>query len=256
MERFSIKRTGLLIQYYWRTEKNMAATIFFIMLAAYLGVQVIDAMSHHQLAPPSLLYWVMVCSVVNTGIHQFYFKKESTIVAFTLPASNLEKFLSRVIYVSVGALLMATVAELLSALICVGFALGMDYLAGNPYNPQIVRYYFSLNDWTFVSRLTGEVPLLAALKALFYFTLLVLPVLSVFTLCSLLFHRWGFLVSTLLILTFVFSQMVFVGVLHGPGVSAYWSKLFCFFVLVTIVCYGLSYRSFCRQEMRKKWIHI
>lgn len=256
MKTFSIKRTARLMQYYLRTEKKLLAVMFFTMMACFLGIQLMNAVNHHTMLPSSLLYWILVTASLNNFLYLIYVKKESAIVFFTLPATNLEKFLSRVIYASFGSIVMAGVAEILSELLAAGFAIGMDYLAGNPYNPQILRYFVGSGDWTFISRSMGMPAPLAALKVMFYFTLLVLPVFSVFTLCSQLFHRWSYIVGALLIVGFGLSQIIYGGLLHGPGVHDYWNRLFTLFAIVTIVCYGLAYWSFCRQEMRKKWIHI
>ena len=256
MKTFSLKRMGLLIQYYWRTEKAVVTTSFFMMSVLYLGNQVMNALSRRMMLPSSLLYWILVTAMVCHMFSPYHTKKESAIVSLTLPATNLEKYLSRVLYVSLGSMLMAAVAELCADLIAAGFALGMDRLAGNPYNPQILNHFLSLNDWTLLSRLTHEAPPLLMLKAVFYFCLLVLPSLSVFTLCGLLFHRWGYLIGTMLVVGFVFSQIAFGGLLHGPGTGDYWRCLLWFFAVVTVVCYGLGYRSFCRQQMRKRLIYI
>ena len=256
MKTFSIKRTAQLMQYYWRTEKKLLAVMFFTMMACFLGIIVMNATAHHLMLPSSLLYWILVTASLNNFLYLVYVKKETAIVFFTLPATNLEKFLSRVLYASFGSIVMATVAEILSELLAAGFAIGMDYLTGNPYNPQILRYFVGHGDWTFISRIMGKSAPLAALTVVFYFALLVLPVFSVFTLCSQLFHRWSYIVGALLIVLFGLSQIIYGGLLHGPGVHDYWKYLFIFFAIVTVVCYVLAYWSFCRQEMRKKWIHI
>lgn len=256
MKIFSIKRTAQLMQYYWRTEKKLLAVMFFTMMACFLGMQLMNAVAHRQTLPSELLYWILVTASINNFLYLIYVKKETAIVFFTLPATNLEKFLSRVLYASFGSIVMASVAELLSELLSAGFAIGMDYLAGNPYNPQILKYFVTLGDWTFISRAIGESAPLAVLKVVFYFCLLVLPVFSIFTLCSQLFHRWSYIVGALLITVFCLSQIIYGGLLHGPGVSDYWKHLFIFFAIVTVVCYVLAYWSFRRQEMRKKWIHI
>ena len=256
MNTLSIKRMGLLMQYYWRTEKKVVAVAFLTMMICYLGMQILNALNHQLVLPSSLLYWILVCMFITNSLHYYYLKKESSIGFYTLPASNLEKFLSRVLYVTLGVMLLTAVAELLSELITVGFVLGMDYLAGNPYNPKVVKYFISENNWIFFSRVMSDAPLLAVMKMVFYFSMLVLPVLSVFTLSALLFRRWGFFIGAMLVLTFLLSQILFYGLLHGPGVEDYWKRLFIFFAIVTVVCYGLSYRSFCRQQMRKRWIYL
>lgn len=244
------------MRYYWRTEKNVTRTFFLIALATYLAIHIMNALSHKTMLPTSLLYWILVCSYVSNMFNMHYLKKETAIVAFTLPASNLEKFISRVFYATFCSILILSVAEVLGCLIAAGFAIGMDWLAGNPYNPAILHHFLSLDDWTLLSRASRDVPPLMVFKVIFYFVLLVLPMLSLFTLCSLLFHRWGIVVATMLILAFVFTQVAFAGLLHGPGVHNYWGPLLWFFAIVIIVCYALAYRSFCRQEMRKKCIHI
>lgn len=263
MKALSMKRMGLLMQYYWRTENNLGLVLYLISTAVYLLFIVAGQLDHKPSGFSSLIYWILCLSAIA---HMFYWleKKESAIQFLCLPASHLEKFLSRIVYVGIAIQVLQVAAQLTAGLCCAGFAIGMDFLAGNPYNPRILPYFilpvehpvrWIIEMWNVEATFHGYRLLYVVYKVGIY-SLLSLILYSLFTLCGLLFHRLGFVVATVVVLAFTATIGVYVGLLHGPGVNGVIGYILVFFGIATVGCYLLAYVSFCNQQIRKRWINI
>lgn len=262
MKTLSMKRMGLLMQYYWRMEKYVGLGLYFILTAIYILDIVVGQLEHRATGYSILICWI---TCLAATAHMFYWldKKETAIQFLSLPASHLEKFLSRVVFVGIAIQVLQVAAQLTAALCGAGFAIGMDFLAGNPYDSHILSHFIKPYEYP-VGWLIGcwHIAAYHAYSPLYFlfkvgiFSILPLAVYSLYTLCGLIFSKVGFAVATVVVLVFTFTVGVYIGLLHGPGVKNVIGWMLFFFGIVTIVCYLLAYASFCSQQIRKRWINI
>ena len=251
------------MRYYWRTEKYLGLVIYLLLTAIYILNVVVGQLDHKPTGMSPLIYWI---TCLAATAHMFYWlnKKEGAIQFLCLPASHLEKFLSRIVFVGIAIQVLQVAAQLTAGLCCAGFAIGMDFLAGNPYDPRILPYFILpceypvrwLIDMWNVEATFHSYRLLYVVYKVGIYSILSLILYSLYTLCGLLFHRLGFVVATVVVLAFTATVSVYVGLLHGPGVKNVFGGMLVFFGIATVVCYLLAYASFCDQQIRKRWINI
>ena len=139
-------------RFYWRTEKKTYLRIFLICFAIYIVKTTVfdfilmrissEAYTYSHTALFYQMYSIgtlVLMSYLFDAVHH----KQRAISYLSLPASNLEKFLSRFIMGVVGVPILLNVA-LFAGSIVVTLALGtMDSLAGNPTSWMRIFDYYS-----------------------------------------------------------------------------------------------------------------
>ena len=111
MKNLSFNRIWQLIRYYWRTEKKLYLRLFLGLVALYLIIGLILHIFAHlfsiddfgifrMLFNEEWIFWgfILICTA-----RMFYVleKKQTATTFLSLPASNIEKYLSRVVYATI-----------------------------------------------------------------------------------------------------------------------------------------------------------
>ena len=249
-------------RFYWRTEKQTYLRIFLVCFAIYLvKTAVFDfilmriSSEAYNYSHTSLFYQMysigtlIVMSYLFDAVHH----KQRAISYLSLPASNIEKFLSRFIMGVVGVPILLNLA-LLAGGIVVTLVLGaMDFLAGNqPAWMRIFDYYNHHPDMAATYDFFGAMPLSMFLNILFWRNMMVLAFFSFFIWFGTAFRRAGWIYATIVIFVllalFIFV-LDFIGILHQPAPPIL--RYICGYggPLLTILFAYLAYRSFCRAQI-------
>lgn len=172
--------------------------------------------------------------------------KQQIIMYKMLPASNLEKFLSRYLYVTViwilGGLLAFVGADLIQMLV--------NYIIGNEVKssfPLIYMFYDSNNNGYYY------------FEELFIYDLIFIWIHSIYILGGVFFRRNQFVLTTLVhtVLTIIAVQITketgLLTYIDNINIKSIWILL----ILLIAFDYYLSYKLFCRiQVINNKWINL
>lgn len=254
-------------RFYWRTEKKTYLRIFLICFAIYLVKTAVfdfilmrissEAYNYSHTALFYQMYSIgtlILMSYLFDDVHH----KQRAISYLSLPASNIEKFLSRFIMGVVGVPILLNVA-LLAGSIVVTLVLGtIDSLAGNQASwMQIFDYYSHHPDLTatydlYNNDLFGAMPLSMFLNILFWRNMMVLAFFSFFIWFGTAFRRAGWVYATIVIFVllalFIFV-LDFMGILHQPAPPILRYIWGYGVPLLSILFTYLAYRSFCRAQI-------
>lgn len=265
METISLKRIGLLMRFYWRTEKKRYLRLFLTFLAIFLvKTAVIEFILMHinadvyNLSRYTLTQWiffggiVIVLSFLFDAVHH----KQRAIDALCLPANNAEKFLSRLILGLVGVPLIVHVALLAATTVVVLFLGTMDSLAGNqPDWERIFSYYYAM-PWFYDVRnaFHGFDTISHVVQRLFWENKFELVFYTFFIWFGTAFRRMGwvyaFIAFFVVVALCVFAYEV-VGIRNTHLLVSHTSiksLLYCFLFL-SIPFTLLAYHSFCRSQI-------
>ena len=258
--RFQLKRFGHLMTWTLYGQKSELLTTFVAMVAMYFIVMGITIWS--QKDSPA---WAQQASynnvtgfwVIMTGIASFVLStrlflnlktKEKRITYLTLPASTVEKYLARLLYVCVVLPLLLPFAFVTADLLATAFgqALGVDYAM------ESCAYIGTLFQQTTPQIGTTEEATLIVAMAYFLWALS-LAVDALVLLCSTVF-RHALLVSIACVFAVVFAVLYTVSGTSLLGISPEEGKLACvllgtLFLLVALLELWLSYRVFRRMEV-------
>ena len=224
-------------RFYWRTEKKTYLRIFLICFAIYIVKTAVfdfilmrissEAYTYSHTALFYQMYSIgtlVLMSYLFDAVHH----KQRAISYLSLPASNLEKFLSRFIMGVVGVPILLNVA-LFAGSIVVTLVLGtMDSLAGNPTSwMRIFDYYSHHPDMAATYDFFGAMPGTAFRRA-----------------------GWVYAIIVIFVLLALFILVLeIMGILHDPAPRSLRYIWGYGVPLLSILFTYLAYRSFCQAQI-------
>lgn len=249
-------------RFYWRTEKKTYLRIFLICFAIYIVKTAVfdfilmrissEAYTYSHTALFYQMYSIgtlVLMSYLFDAVHH----KQRAISYLSLPASNLEKFLSRFIMGVVGVPILLNVA-LFAGSIVVTLVLGtMDSLAGNPTSwMRIFDYYSHHPDMAATYDFFGAMPFNRFLTILFWRNMMVLAFFSFFIWFGTAFRRagWVYAIIVIFVLLALFILVLeIMGILDDPAPRSLRYIWGYGVPLLSILFTYLAYRSFCRAQI-------
>lgn len=261
MKNLSFNRIWQLIRYYWRTEKKLYLRLFLGLVALYLIIGLILHIFAHlfsiddfgifrMLFNEEWIFWgfILICTA-----RMFYVleKKQTATTFLSLPASNIEKYLSRVFYATIGIYLLALAARLTAnTIFCIPLFFDENWPIG-----IILRYKIFPSTWI-ISSIGFNTPyfLLKMIACILWATLFAIWPWSLFTLFGLLFRRHGWLwaIPALFIIVSLFAFVMFT--MADNNWNHQQQEHFMILTTLTIIIptifnYWLAYRCFCHAQV-------
>ena len=259
MRNFHIKRFGHLMTWTLYGQKSELLTTFVSMIAMYFIVMAItvwnqkdNAVWAQQASYDNVtLFWLIMTGIASFVLYTRLFlnmkTKEKRLTYLTLPASPVEKYLARLLYVCVALPLMLPFAFVSADLLATAFGQSL----GANYTMEACAYIGTLFQQAIPM---VETPDDAAAMAYFLcLCALSLAVAAFVLLCSTVFRRAQlmsivFMFAIIFLAIYTASNTTFRVVSHADGtlVCALWGM---FFLLVALGELWLSYRVFCRMQV-------
>ena len=259
MRNFNIKRFGHLMTWTLYGQKSELLTTFVSMIAMYFIVMAItvwnqkdNAVWAQQASYDNVtLFWLIMTGIASFVLYTRLFlnmkTKEKRLTYLTLPASPVEKYLARLLYVCVALPLMLPFAFVSADLLATAFGQSL----GANYTMEACAYIGTLFQQAIPM---VETPDDAAAMAYFLcLCALSLAVAAFVLLCSTVFRRAQlmsivFMFAIIFLAIYTASNTTFRVVSHADGtlVCALWGM---FFLLVALGELWLSYRVFCRMQV-------
>lgn len=246
-----------LIRFYWRTEKKLYLRLFLMFFAIFLvKITLLDFIFMHgnisvyNFSHTALNTYIYAGGIFITLSYLFnaVHHKQQAINYLSLPASNIEKFLSRYILGVVGVPILINAGLVAAASVVTLFLGTMDCLAG--HQPAWLRIF----DYQFVPLYV--VPFREALMglhpSLFWTNMFILAHCSFFIWFGTAFRKAGwiyafiayFIVIALSVLVLELIETANQSAPLIPGTAVRYGA-----VLTTILFTSLAYRSFCRAQV-------
>ncbi|WP_036880162.1 hypothetical protein [Xylanibacter oryzae] len=269
MEKFNLNRFGILVKWsffaYKRSFIKMTSILFFVLLAIF-ELNSLGNSGTQSLVVTSVFIFTTLM-IVGASLNFANMKeKEDRITFIMLPTSNLEKFVSRYLYVTLGslaaflvALLGADIFRMLFALITgkgIGGSVFLDFFrtmvdssifANHVYvNGQDV---YQANSWQ--------------IAACICLSLFCIWMHSIYMLGGTFFRRnaWLFTTMALIFASIIFGWIVssfdFNMHLDVTSSSAVANTFSIVFLILIVINYFASYKLFTRmQVINNKWINV
>ena len=244
-----------LISYYWRTEKKLYLRLYLGLVAIYLFKSVLffffgRIFSMEEIGGILLVLndeWIFWSFILICTSRMFVAleKKQTAITLLALPASNMTKFLTRVVYATLGIYLLALAARLTVNVIN-SIPLFFD---DNWPLEYILRYQIFPGHWVIAGlQVTGPGAIFSALSVIVFAMAFALWPWSLFTLFGLLFRRHGWLwaIPVLFVCISIFAISVRVSNLSDEAIM---SITFGIIITLSLLNYWLAYRCFCRAQV-------
>ena len=264
-EKLSFRHMLRLMRYFWRTEKHLYKRLFLGLVAFYVFKSMLFWLAGRffSLEYTRGLYvffndeWVFWGFILISAAYMFASlgRKQTATTTLVLPASNLEKYLSRVVYATLGIWLLAFAARVTAHVITsIPMLIDTLFLGGEVSLRQIVFGYILPGQWVLFSSYWGTTPLLGFLRYVFLSGTMALWPWSVFTLSGLLFCRNGWLwaIPTLFVGVGI-AYFVFEKLISKTWAWEHDTLLMLLFVAVIYLFsafnYWLGYRCFCRAQV-------
>lgn len=255
MKNQSFTNIWQLVRYYWRTEKKLYLRLYLGLVALYLFVWLIISIFQHLLSIDQFagfnmvlneewIFWgfILICTARMFVALE---KKQTAITLLALPASNRVKFLTRIIYATLGIYLLALMARC-TANVLVNIPLFFDDQWPLEY---ILRYQIFPGHWVIASiHGSGTYTLFHALSIILWATAFALWPWSLFTLFGLLFRRHGWLWAIPALFMGVSLFAVVMKALNCDSNVEYVIILGTI-IIFSLLNYWLAYRCFCRAQI-------
>lgn len=253
-EKLSFRHMLQLARYYWRTEKHLYLRLYLGLLAIFLFKGVLVSTIGRLLSVDQMggvfiivndewIFWgfILICMAhMFTALEQ----KPTSITLLTLPASNLAKFLTRVVYVTIGIFLLALASRCTSQfLFCIPLFFEDQWAV-----VDILRYQVFPGHWIIASQhISDSASFFNALIIVFMSMMWALWPWSLFTLFGLLFRRNGWLwaIPVLFIGIVLFALAVTNIHFHTNAMLVGIAIIVAF----SLLNYWLAYRCFCRAQV-------
>lgn len=251
-----------LIRFYWRTEKKLYLRLFLMFFAIFLvKIALLDFIFMHvnisvyNFSHTAFHTYIYVGGIFITLSYLFnaVHHKQQASNYLSLPASNIEKFLSRYILGVVGVPILINAGLVAAASVVTLFLGTMDCLAGHqPAWLQIFDYQCVLYVATFREALMGLHPINQYLFSLFWTNMFILAHSSFFIWFGTAFRKAGWIYAFIayfivIALSVVVLEMIEVANQSAPLISGTAVRYGA--VLATILFTSLAYRSFCRAQV-------
>lgn len=245
---FSLLRTGQLIRFYWMNERKLWLWLYLGLTALFVFKEPLVNVVFHRAGPAwdALLTGLFLC-IGASRLFAMLFSKRGAIDFLSLPAGNAEKFISRVIYGTLGLVLTAALASLTAGCICFLFIWMMESLVGNPFPAYALRYYLKPDFRLLGGPWKADWGARAIFQGLFLVIAIEVLILSLFTWAGLQVRRYGWVVGVCLVLACILiaelAQQIFgfTAVQARPAVIA--------ILFLAPVFYWLAYRAFCQAKI-------
>ena len=254
-----------LVRYYWRTEKHLYLRLYLGLIGIYVFLSLFSWILGRFLSPSQMggifmifnFEWVFWGFILISMAHMFSSleTKQRATTLLTLPANNLEKFVTRVVYVTLGIWLLAFAARITANFIGATLLIFDTLFMNGEWTLSQIFYYRILpSTWSVFYVNYGSTFILGFLKYVLWVSLLALWPWSLFTLFGILFRRHGWLwaIPVLFVGAFV-AYLIF-----EIGIDKTWAReheglvqaLFAAFILLpSAFNYWLSYRCFRRAQV-------
>lgn len=251
-----------LIRFYWRTEKKLYLRLFLMFFAIFLvKIALLDFIFMHvnisvyNFSHTAFHTYIYVGGIFITLSYLFnaVHHKQQAINYLSLPASNIEKFLSRYILGVVGVPILINAGLVAAASVVTLFLGSMDCLTGHqPAWLQTFEYECVLYVAPFRAALMGLHPISQFFFSLFWTNMFILAHSSFFIWFGTAFRKAGwiyafiayFIVIALSVLVLELIETANQSVPLIPGTAVRYGA-----VLTTILFTSLAYRSFCRAQV-------
>ena len=264
-EKLSFRHMLQLVRYYWRTEKHLYLRLYLGLVGIYLFLSILSFILARFFSPSQMsgifmifnTEWIFWGFILISMAHMFSSleTKQRATTLLTLPASNLEKFVTRVVYVTLGIWLLAfaarVTANFFGAILLIFDTLFMN---GEWTLSQIFYYRILPGSWSVFFLNYGPTFILGFLKYVLWVSLFALWPWSLFTLFGLLFRRHGWLWAIPVLFVGVFAAYL----IFEMSIDQTWARehdvllmwLFAAFILLpSAFNYWLSYRCFRRSQV-------
>lgn len=250
---------GQIVRWYWQTEKRLYVRLFLTTLGLYLAQRFLSTVFFEmvgqevqgaflRLFNDEIIFWGMILFCL-AHIFSALEHKQSATSLLSLPAGNAEKFFSRVVYATAGLWLLVFLGRCAAnALTAIPMFFDPEIGFGDIMSRCIPGTWMLAS--IFETYNVGDV----LLYTLGSFIIALWP-MSLFTLCGVLFRRYGWLwaLFILIIGTFLLVYLLEINEYSASWVNAHdllWVYLFCVLViLLSGVNYALAYRCFCRAQI-------
>ena len=264
-ERLSFHHMLQLMRYYWRMEKHLYLRLYLSLIGIYVFKSLIiwiicrffspSQMSGiYMIANDEWIFWGFILICMAHMFSSLETKQRAT-TFLSLPANNLEKFISRVVYATLGIWLLAFAARVTANFIT-AIPIFFDTLVmnGELSLSQIFLRFILPGSWSVFYVFYGPSFILGFLQYVFWTSLMALWPWSLFTLCGVLFRRNGWLWAILML--FVCGFVAYL--IFEVGIDRTWASehnglfksLFVAFILLpSAFNYWLSYRCFRRAQI-------
>lgn len=264
-EKLSFRHMLQLVRYYWRTEKHLYLRLYLGLVGIYFFLSLFSWILCRFLSPSQMggifmifnFEWVFWGFILISMAHMFSSleTKQRATTLLTLPANNLEKFVTRVVYVTLGIWLLAFAARITANFIGATLLIFDTLFMNGEWTLSQIFYYRILpGTWSVFFLNYGPTFILGFLKYVLWVSLLALWPWSLFTLFGILFRRNGWLwaIPVLFVGAFI-AYLIFEVAIDGTWAREHEGlvrTLFAAFILVpSAFNYWLSYRCFRRAQV-------
>lgn len=264
-EKLSFRHMLQLVRYYWRTEKHLYLRLYLGLVGIYVFLSLFSWILCRFFSPSQMsgifmilnFEWVFWGFILISMAHMFSSleTKQRATTLLTLPANNLEKFVTRVVYVTLGIWLLAFAARITANFIGATLLIFDTLFMNGEWTLSQIFYYRILpGTWSVFFLNYGPTFILGFLKYVLWVSLLALWPWSLFTLFGILFRRHGWLWAIPVLFVGVFiAYLIFDVVFDGTFTREHEGlvrSLFAAFILLpSAFNYWLGYRCFRRAQV-------
>ena len=264
-EKLSFRHMLQLVRYYWRTEKHLYLRLYLGLIGIYVFLSLFSRILSRFFTPSQMsavfiifnfewIFWGFILISMANMFSSLETKQHAT-TFLSLPANNLEKFISRVVYVTLGIWLLAFAARITANFIGATLLIFDTLFMNGEWTLSQIFYYRILpGTWSVFFLNYGPTFILGFLKYVLWVSLFALWPWSLFTLFGILFRRNGWLwaIPVLFVGAFI-AYLIFEVAIDGT-----WARehevlvraLFAAFVLLpSAFNYWLGYRCFRRAQV-------
>lgn len=263
MKHFDLSRFWLTLKadnvLQWKTSLRLTLGMAFVLTTNYIvnSLSRLDNLDEYHISNYNGLCWALTlfCFIFFMGIGGCFMAnnmktKQQRIAFLSLPSSNLEKFLSRFLWCTVGFFLFFCVAMVIADLLRAIFCLSVH---GNACGSVLV-YHFDMLGMASFNNPNGNFDM-EIVYAVIMVTSVALYSHSVYLLGGVFFRKFNWIlttvvcyaVSSLLALLNYYVDIYPVVKSDGLRTMAYIVTSVC--LLLTVFNYWASYRLFCRSQV-------
>ena len=264
-EKLSFHHMLQLVRYYWRTEKHLYLRLYLGLVGIYFFLSLFSRILSRFFTPSQMsavfiifnFEWIFWGFILISMAHMFSSleTKQHATTFLSLPASNLEKFISRVVYVTLGIWLLAFAARITANFIGATLLIFDTLVMNGEWTlSQIFLYQILPSTWSVFYVGYGPTFILGFLQYVFWVSLFALWPWSLFTLFGILFRRHGWLWAIPVLFVGVFAAYL----IFEVAIDGTWAReheglvraLFAAFILLpSAFNYWLGYRCFRRAQV-------
>lgn len=263
MKHFDLSRFWLTLKadnvLQWKTSLRLTLGMAFVLTANYIvnSLSRLDNLDEYHINNYNGLCWwlTLFCFIFFMGIGGCFMAnnmktKQQRIAFLSLPSSNLEKFLSRFLWCTVGFFLFFCVAMVIADLLRAIFCLSVH---GNACG-SVLAYHFDMLGMASFNNPNGNFDM-EIVYAVIMVTSVALYSHSVYLLGGVFFRKFNWILTTvvcyavtpLLALFSYYFDIDPVAESDGLTTTAYTVTGVC--LLLTVFNYWASYRLFCRSQV-------